>query len=57
MPKPILASIAALAFAISFDVPAADAGYPDRPVTIVVPASPGGGGDFAARLRRCAEPA
>ena len=50
MPKPILASIAALAFAISFDVPAADSGYPDRPVTIVVPASPGGGGDFAARL-------
>ncbi|MBO9355645.1 tripartite tricarboxylate transporter substrate binding protein [Bordetella petrii] len=30
--------------------PAQSAGYPDRAVTIVVPASPGGGGDFTARL-------
>ena len=46
--RAVLASLGLLA--VASPATAQDAGYPERPVTIVVPAAPGGGGDFTARL-------
>lgn len=42
--------LSALAACLPFGVVHAQTDFPSRPVTIVVPGAPGGGGDFAARL-------
>lgn len=44
------AAALALGIALLAAAPARAADYPDHPVTVVVPATPGGGGDFTARL-------
>ena len=50
MLKYLCAAVASMAVISAGGAVAQEADYPERPVTIVVPAAPGGGGDFTARL-------
>jgi tripartite-type tricarboxylate transporter receptor subunit TctC len=50
MQRRTLVATAALAFAFTCALPAAAQTYPSKPITIVVPASPGGAIDLTARL-------
>ncbi|GBD46936.1 Bug family tripartite tricarboxylate transporter substrate binding protein [Methylopila sp. Yamaguchi] len=46
----IVRAICAAAAIVAAAVPAVAAGYPERPITVVVPFPPGGGSDAAARI-------
>jgi tripartite-type tricarboxylate transporter receptor subunit TctC len=50
MLKSLLPHLAAFCIAACTTAFAQEAAYPERPITLVVPAAPGGGGDFTARL-------
>jgi len=50
MKRRALLAAAALAACLPFGATHAQGDFPNKPVTIVVPGAPGGGGDFTARL-------